>query len=77
MNDLSTVLNHREQEVAARLYPLWQPETETEVLGAGNLFYKMADELCRIAAGGIGLVEQLVDAIGFSSQDQLLYQETG
>ena len=68
MNDVTTILNRRQQEVEARLDPAWQPETELPVLGAGNLVYEMGDKVRAIAAGGIGLIEQLVDAIGLRSK---------
>lgn len=64
MNDSTTILERRQQELEARIDPSWQPETATPVLGSGNLVYVMGDKVRAIAAGGIGLVEQLVEAIG-------------
>lgn len=64
MNDFTAILERRQQELETRVDPAWQPETESPVLGAGNLVYQMGDKVRAVAAGGIGLVEQLVDAIG-------------
>jgi Transposase DDE domain group 1 len=64
MNDSSAVLEQRQLEMETRLDPAWQPETEVPVMGAGNLIYQMGDKVRAIAAGGIGLVEQLVESIG-------------
>ena len=64
MNDFTTILDQRQQELETRVDPSWQPETEAPVLGAGTLRYQMGDKVRALAAGGIGLVEQLVDAIG-------------
>lgn len=68
MNDSTTILGRRQQELEARIDPSWQPETEAPVLGSGNLVYLMGDKVRAIAAGGIGVVEQLVEAIGLRRQ---------
>jgi hypothetical protein len=64
MNDSTTILEQRQQELEARIDPTWQPETAAPVMSSGNLVYVMGDKVRAIAAGGIGLVEQLVEAIG-------------
>lgn len=64
MKEFTTILERRQQELEARLDPYWQPETETAVMGSRNVAYAMGDKVRAIAAGGIGLVEQLVEAIG-------------
>ena len=68
MKELTTILPPRQHEVEARLDPAWQPETEAPVVGAGTLVYEMGEKVRAIAAGGIGLVEQLVDAIGLRAR---------
>ena len=68
MKELTTILPTRQHEVEARLDPAWQPETEAPVVGAGTLVYEMGEKVRAIAAGGIGLVEQLVDAIGLRAR---------
>ena len=68
MKHHTTILTSRQQELEARLDPAWQPETEAPVVGTGNLVYEMGAKVRAIAAGGIGLVEQLVDAIGLRAR---------
>ena len=68
MKELTTILPPRQHELEARLDPAWQPETEAPVVGAGTLVYEMGKKVRAIAAGGIGLVEQLVDAIGLRAR---------
>jgi hypothetical protein len=64
MNDFTTILERRQHELEARIDPTWQPESEVPVMRSGNLAYLMGDKVRAIAAGGIGLVEQLVEATG-------------
>ncbi len=61
MKHRTTILTSRQDELKARLDPAWQPETEAPVVGSGNLVYEMGEKVRAIAAGGIGLVEQLVE----------------
>ena len=68
MKELTTILPPRQRELEARLDPAWQPETEAPVVGAGTLVYEMGEKVRAIAAGGIGLVEQLVEAIGLRAR---------
>ena len=68
MKHLTTILKPRQHELEARLDPAWQPETEAPVVGTGNLVYELGEKVRAIAAGGIGLVEQLVDAIGLRAR---------
>lgn len=64
MNDSTTILDRRQQELEERLDPSWQPLTAVPVVGSGNLTYEMGDKVRAIAAGGLGLMEQLVEAVG-------------
>ena len=68
MKHHTTILTSRQHELEARLDPAWQPETEAPVVGTGNLVYEMGEKVRAIAAGGIGLVEQLVEAIGLRAR---------
>ena len=68
MKHRTTILTSRQHELDARLDPAWQPETDVPVVGTGNLVYEMGEKVRAIAAGGIGLVEQLVEAIGLRAR---------
>ena len=64
MNDFTTILGQRQREVEERLDRSWQPETEKPVMGTGNLRYELSTRVRAISAGGIGVIEQLVEAVG-------------
>ncbi len=64
MNAFTKVLSEREEEIDDRLDPSRLPDTDTPVLGAGNLVYEISTRVKAVVAGGIGLVEQLVEAVG-------------
>lgn len=57
-------LGEREEEIQKRLDPSWQPETLEPVLGPQNVHFEMGNRVRGVNAGGIGLVQQLTDAIG-------------
>ena len=67
MSDFTTILDTRQKEVEERLDRSWQPETTQPVLGGGNLVYEMSSRVKAVAAGGIGVIEQLVTGVGLRS----------
>jgi hypothetical protein len=65
---LDDILTLHRLGVYGVLDPPWQPETAAPVVGSGNLVYEMGEKVRAIAAGGIGLVEQPVEAIGLRAR---------
>ena len=57
-------LAKRKAEVDARLDPEWQPYTSEPVLGHSNVTYEVSSRVEAIHCGGIGLVAQMVRALG-------------
>jgi len=64
MNNSTTVLEQRQREVDVRLDRRWQPESKRPILGSGNLVYEISSRVKAMSAGGIGLIEQLVESVG-------------
>ena len=64
MSEFTSILELRQQEIDERLDPSWQPVTYRPVIGAGNLKYELGARVRATSAGGIGVIEQLVETIG-------------
>ncbi len=64
--DPYTIIQQRQEELACRLDPRWQPRTEKPVFASmdGSTVYEMSDRTKAINYGGIGLIQQLVQLLG-------------
>lgn len=64
----------RQQSIAARLDPSWQPEREKPVLEGGNIHYQVSGRTQAIACGGLGMLQTVVEATGLREQiDETLH----
>jgi hypothetical protein len=57
-------LRERKSEIDDRLDPVWQHERATPVIGGSNLAYEVAGRTRAISYGGIGVMHELVRALG-------------
>jgi hypothetical protein len=58
----------RQKSIEARLDPRWQPERAEPVLEGGNIDYEVSGRTQAISAGGLGMLQSLVDVVGLREQ---------
>jgi len=58
----------RQKSIEARLDPRWQPERAEPVLEGGNIAYEVSGRTEAISAGGLGMLQALVDVVGLREQ---------
>lgn len=64
----SEVLNQRQEKLAERLDPTWQPQTDTPIFSVGNINYEISARTQAINYGGLGLAVLLVKSVGLADE---------
>jgi len=57
-------LERRQRSTQERLDRRWQPDRAIPVMGNGNVCYEVSDRIEAMAAGGMGMIGELVDCLG-------------
>ncbi len=61
-------LERRQDSLAERLDPTWQPERDEPVLEGGNVCYQVAERTEAIACGGLGMLQAVVNVAGLREE---------
>lgn len=64
MNNNTHFLNQRQSRIQQRLDRKWQPLRDRPVLESGNVSYEIAGRTRAVGCGGLGLVQQALEATG-------------
>lgn len=64
----SEILDQRQRELAERLDPTWQPQTDTPIFSARNIHYEMSARTQAFNYGGLGLAVLLVKSLGLADE---------
>ena len=62
----SEILDQRQEELAERLDPTWQPQADTPIFSVGNIHYEISARTQAINFGGLGLAVLLVKSVGLA-----------
>lgn len=64
MNKSTIIFEQRQRKIENRLDPSWQPVRDEPVLEGGNIVYEVSGRVQAVSCGGLGLIQQVIEAIG-------------